>query len=54
MKYLVVVDIAPKMIKGTNGCHKYVFGEYKTKREALYFAAQAEKLGFGSASVERK
>ena len=30
----VVVDIAPRIIQGTNGCHKYVFGAYKTKREA--------------------
>ena len=30
----VVVDIAPKTIEGTKGCHKYVFGTYKTKREA--------------------
>lgn len=26
----VVVDIAPKTIEGTKGCHKYVFGTYKT------------------------
>lgn len=30
----VVVDIAPKTIEGTKGCHKYVFGAYKTKKEA--------------------
>lgn len=30
----VVVDIAPKTIEGTKGCHKYVFGTYKTKKEA--------------------
>lgn len=32
--YKVIVDIAPKTIPGTNRCHKYVFGEYKTKKEA--------------------
>ena len=38
--YKVIVDIAPKTIPGTNGCHKYVFGEYKTKREALKVIAE--------------
>lgn len=33
--YKVIVDIAPKVVSGTNGCHKYVFSEYKTKKEAM-------------------
>ena len=37
--YRVIVDIAPKTIPGTNGCHKYVFGTYKTKREAQAVSA---------------
>ena len=36
----VAVDIAPRTIKGTNGCHKYRFGVYKTKREAEETAGQ--------------
>lgn len=30
----VMVDISPRTIDGTKGCHIYVFGEYKTKKEA--------------------
>lgn len=34
----VTVDISPRTIDGTKGCHKYVFGEYKTKKEAKRIA----------------
>lgn len=37
MKYIVVVDIAPRTIKGTNDCHKYVFGKYETKKKHMKF-----------------
>ena len=33
--YKVIVDIAPRTIAGTNGCHKYVFGRYCTKKETI-------------------
>lgn len=32
--YKVIVDIAPKIIPGTNGCHKYVYGVHKERKEA--------------------
>ena len=35
MMWKVIVDISPRTIEGTNGCHKYVWGHYKTKREAV-------------------
>lgn len=54
MKYMVIVDISPRTIEGTKRCHKYVFGEYKTKREASYFAAEIERLGMGTATIERR
>lgn len=38
MKYKVIVDISPRTIPGTKGCHKYVWGYYKTKREAVAMA----------------
>ena len=55
MKYKVVVDIYPKTIPGTNGCHKYVFGEYKTKREAESVGASINaSTGYiGVATVEK-
>ena len=34
MNWKVVVDIAPRTIEGTNGCHEFVYGYYKTKGEA--------------------
>lgn len=34
----VVVDMSPATVQGTNGCHEYVFGWYKTKREAKQIA----------------
>lgn len=37
-KYKVVVDIAPRTIDGTKGCHEYVWDYYKTKREANHMA----------------
>lgn len=56
MKWKVIVDIAPKTIDGTSGCHQYVFGYYRTKREADMIAAElnAHKHQFsGIATVER-
>ena len=38
LKWKVVVDIAPRVIEGTNGCHEYVWGWYRTKREAVLMA----------------
>lgn len=55
MKYKVIVDIYPRKIKGTNGCHKYVFDEYRTKREAeaAAEALNAAKDFKGKAIVEK-
>lgn len=54
MRYRVIVDISPRTIPGTNGCHKYVFKYFRTKREA---DASAEALNaakdFGKATVEK-
>lgn len=51
----VVVDMTPNTVPGTNGCHKYVLGRYKTKREAEgvkeRFNGIAEKE---SATVEKE
>ena len=50
----VIVDIAPKIIKGTNGCHKYVFDTYKTKKEALKKKDMINSLGdMGTAYIEK-
>lgn len=54
MKYRVVVDISPRVIEGTKSCHKYVFDEYRTKREASYISSEINRLGLGKASVERR
>ena len=45
MKWKVVVDIAPRIVEGTKGCHKFVFGYYKTKRDATYVANELVKEG---------
>lgn len=39
----VIIDISPEIIKGTNGCHKYVFNTYKTKKEANKTAEEINK-----------
>lgn len=51
----VVVDITPRTIAGTKGCHKYVFGKYKTKKCAEKIKNEindSEKLG--KAYIEKK
>ena len=50
----VVVDIAPRTIKGTNGCHKYVFDAYKTKREADDMAWKLRALCWDVVVAEAK
>ena len=54
MKWRVVVDIAPKTIEGTNGCHKYVFGRYKTKKEAKRIVEDIISNNLGIATVEKE
>ena len=55
MKYKVTVDISPKTIPGTNGCHEYVFGEYKTRREAFRVSEEINRTkDAGTAVVEKK
>lgn len=55
MKWMIVIDIAPKVIEGTNGCHTYVFDYCKTKREATRVAEEINAVGrFGMAFVERR
>lgn len=52
--YKVIVDIAPKTIPGTNGCHKYVFETYKTKKAATAVMEQINNTeGFGTAIIEK-
>lgn len=56
MTWKVVVGIAPKTIEGTNGCHKYVFAYYGTKREAERIATELNAIRdqfSGTATVER-
>ena len=56
MAWKVVVDIAPKTIEGTNGCHKYVFRHCRTKKEADMTARELNALKHqfsGTATVER-
>ena len=40
-----IVIILNSVIPGTNGCHKYVWGYYKTKREAEQIAEQINDYG---------
>ena len=54
--YKVIVDIAPRTIAGTNGCHKYVFGRYCTKKETISVMESinnAEKY-IGIATMEKE
>ena len=52
--YSVIVDIAPKTISDTNGCHKYVFNSYNTKKEAISIMNQINENGtMGIATVEK-
>lgn len=54
MKWKVVVDIAPRIVKGTNGCHQFVYGYYKTKKRAESEADEINSLEHaGKARVER-
>lgn len=51
----VVVDITPRTIAGTKGCHKYVFGEYKTKKCAEKIKNEINDSGkLGKAYIEKK
>lgn len=51
----VVCDTYPETIPGTNGCHEYVFGRYKTKREAEAVKAKInDVVGKESAVVEKE
>ena len=53
--YKVVVDIYPRTIQGTNGCHKYVFDSYKTKKQAQKVSDEINENGtLGKACVEKK
>ena len=55
MKWKVVIDISPKTIEGTNGCHRYVYRWCKTKREADGIANKINENGnLGMAMVEYK
>ena len=55
MKHIVIVDISPRTIKGTHGCHKYVFNEYRTKHEAEAVAEALNALkDFGKATVKKE
>ena len=52
--YKVVIDIYPRMISGTNGCHKFVYDHYKTKREAVKISDAINTNGtMGKAWVEK-
>lgn len=54
MKYRVAVDVAPNTIEGTSGCHKYVFGEYETKGEAVRISEMINRTkGAGRANIEK-
>lgn len=54
-KYVVMVNIYPRVISGTNNCSKYVFGEYKTKKEACRVMEQINYNNrMGVASVEKR
>lgn len=55
MAWKVVVDIAPKVIKGTKGCHEYVWQRYKTKKQAQFWADEFNRSGdYGTARVEKE
>lgn len=52
--YKVIVDIAPRTIEGTNGCHKYVFNSYKRKKEAVSEMNKINQIKeLGVATVEK-
>lgn len=54
MKWIVVIDISPKTINGTHGCHKYVFDEYKTQKTAIEIRDMINSLGdMGKAHIEK-
>ena len=54
-KYVVMVDIYPRVVSATNNSSKYIFGEYKTKTEAYRVK---EQINFNNrmsvASIERR
>ena len=53
MEWKVVVDIAPRIIPGTNGCHKFVYGYYRTMAQAFKAAEEINLLECaGKATVE--
>lgn len=53
MKWKVMCDMFPNTIPGTNGCHKYVLCEAKTKREAQRIADEITKTTSETAWVEK-
>lgn len=44
MRWTVVVDIEPKTIEGTKGCHMFVFNEFNTQKEAEECAERLNEL----------
>lgn len=42
--YKVVVDVFPAVLSGTDGCHKYVFDYYRTKRSAEEVASAINSI----------
>ena len=50
----MIVDISPRVVEGTKSCHKYVFNEYRTKKEASYISSEINRLELGKASVESR
>lgn len=55
MKWNVIVDVKPHYIEGTEGCHRYVFGTYKTKKQADEICNGINSLkSLGKASVKKE
>jgi len=55
MYWGVIVNIAPRTIKGTDGCHEYVFCWSNTRQEAQHIADRINTNGkIGVARVERE
>ena len=49
----VVCDMFPDTVPGTNGCHKYVLCEVKTKREAQRIADEISQTTPETAWIEK-
>lgn len=55
MKYAVVINIAPRVIEGTAGCHEYLFEYCRTKKEATLLADSINRVStLGIARVEKR